>query len=118
MDTFCKAERLYKRTLIEKLFSGDNRSFTVFPLRVIYMSIETLNVDSAILISVSKHRFKRAVKRNRVKRQVREAYRCNKALLKVEDGKHYLIAFIYLSDQLFPSSTIATAVRSALQRIA
>jgi ribonuclease P protein component len=118
MDTFCKAERLYKRTLIEKLFSGDNHSFTVFPLRVIYTTVDELDVDTAILISVSKRHFKRAVKRNRVKRQIREAYRQHKTLLKVGEGKHYLVAFIYLSNELLPSETITKAVCGALQRIA
>lgn len=118
MDTFCKAERLYKRTLIDKLFSTGNHSFTVFPLRVIYLSVDELDVDTAILISVSKRHFKRAVKRNRVKRQIREAYRHNKSLLTVPEGKHWLVAFIYLSDELLPSDKINTAVKSALQRIA
>lgn len=47
------------------------------------MPVEPSEQDAAasILISVPKKRFKRAVKRNLVKRQVREAYRKNKHLL-------------------------------------
>ncbi len=117
MNTLCKAERLYKRTLIEKLFARGNHSFTVFPLRIIYTSVDQLDDVNAILVSVSKRHFKRAVKRNRVKRQIREAYRRNKSLLKTDGEKHRLVAFIYLSDDLLPSHVIDNAVCTALQQI-
>lgn len=79
MNTLCKAERLHSKIVIEKMFAGGfSRSFSVFPLRAVYMSVEQQEVPVSILISVPKKRFKRAVKRNRVKRQIREAYRKNK----------------------------------------
>ena len=75
--TLGKKERLSSKILIERLFSGGSKSFPAFPLRVVYMPVEPSEQDAAasILISVPKKRFKRAVKRNLVKRQVREAYR-------------------------------------------
>ena len=72
--TLGKKERLNSKTLIERLFLGGSKSFPAFPLRVVYMSVEPVEEDMAaasILISVPKKRFKRAVKRNLVKRQVR-----------------------------------------------
>ena len=60
---------------------GVSKSFSIFPIRVVYMPVEQGEAPVSILISVSKRRFKRAVKRNRVKRQIREAYRKNKELL-------------------------------------
>ena len=57
---------------------GHSKSFSIFPIRVVYMPVEQGEVPATILISVSKRRFKRAVKRNRVKRQIREVYRKNK----------------------------------------
>lgn len=116
MNTFSKDERLCRRTLIERLFTRASRSFNVFPLRVIYLPCHDIVPGASILISVSKRHFKRAVKRNRVKRQIREAYRLNKSLLGDSSSK-WLIAFIYLSDELSPSQQIADAVRQALQRI-
>jgi ribonuclease P protein component len=116
MYTFSKAERLYKRSLIEKLFSNENCSFVSYPLRVIYMPMEEADSPTGILISVSKRKFKFAVRRNRVKRQIREAYRLNKSLLNTD--KHWLIAFVYLSDALVPSTTIVNSVQYALKRIA
>ena len=119
-NTLHKVERLDKKKIIEKMFAGGSRSFSVFPLRVLYLPVEELESDASILISVSKRRFKRAVKRNRVKRQIREAYRVNKhELLNVlaERKCRLAIAFIYLSDQLVESSIIEDRMRIALARI-
>ncbi len=116
-----KAERLDKKKVIEKMFAGGSRSFSVFPLRVVYLPIEELEAPVSILVSVSKRRFKRAVKRNRVKRQIREAYRVNKhGLLDVlaEKQCRLAVAFIYLSDQLVESSLIEDRMKTALARIA
>jgi len=119
-NTLHKVERLDKKKIIEKMFAGGSRSFSVFPLRVVYLPVEELEADASILISVSKRRFKRAVKRNRVKRQIRESYRINKhELLNVlaERKCRLAIAFIYLSDQLVESSIIEDRMRIALARI-
>ena len=119
-NTLHKVERLDKKKIIEKMFAGGSRSFSVFPLRVVYLPVEELEADASILISVSKRRFKRAVKRNRVKRQIREAYRVNKHELLnilVERKCRLAIAFIYLSDQLVESSIIEDRFWMALGRI-
>ena len=119
-NTLHKVERLDKKKIIEKMFAGGSRSFSVFPLRVVYLPVEELEAEASILISVSKRRFKRAVKRNRVKRQIREAYRVNKHELLnilVERKCRLAIAFIYLSDQLVESSIIEDRMRIALVRI-
>ena len=101
--TLCKAERLNSKILIGKMFEGGvSKSFSIFPIRVVYMPVEQGEAPASILISVSKRRFKRAVKRNRVKRQIREAYRKNKYLLVDElqrREKRLAIAFIYLSSR-------------------
>ena len=82
---------------------GVSKSFSIFPIRVVYMPVEQGEAPASILISVSKRRFKRAVKRPRPKRQIREAYRKNKGpLWQVLQEKRLglTIAFIYLSDEL------------------
>lgn len=121
-NTLRKSERLDKKKVIEKMFAGGSRSFSVFPLRVVYLPVEEeLEAPVSILVSVSKRRFKRAVKRNRVKRQIREAYRMNKhGLLAVLTEKkcRLAVAFIYLSDQLVDSSVIEDRMKTALARIA
>lgn len=92
------------------MFAGGSRSFSIFPLRVVWLPVEELNVQASLLVSVSKRRFKRAVKRNRVKRQIREAYRLNKQPLLealAEKDLRLALAFIYLSDELVDSTVIA-----------
>ena len=95
---------------------GVSKSFSIFPIRVVYMPVEQGEVPASILISVSKRRFKRAVKRNRVKRQIREAYRKNKSLL-VDEEQRLAVAFIYLSDELIATSELEEKMKIALARI-
>ena len=117
----CKPERLNKKKIIEKVFAGGSRSFSIFPLRVVWMPVEELDAQASILVSVSKRHFKRAVKRNRAKRQIREAYRLNKQPLLdtlFEARCRVAIVFIYLADELMDSSVIESKMKTALARIA
>lgn len=117
--TLQKKERLNSKIIIEKLFSGGSKSLPAFPLRIVYMPIEEDNYPTlSILISVPKKKFKRAVKRNRVKRQIREAYRKNKFILKDvldKENKKAAIAFIWLGNELYESSDIENKVVKLLQ---
>ena len=74
----------------------------------------------SILISVPRKRFKRAVKRNLVKRRVREAYRKNKQLLTdalVAKNKRLVLAFIWLDNEIHPSAEIEGKVKRLLFHI-
>ena len=118
--TLHKSERLCRKKIIGAMFAGTSRSFSLFPLRVVYMQVEGQQSAASIMVSVPKRRFKRAVKRNRVKRQIREAYRLNKQLLLPtlqDSGRQVAITFIYLSDKLVLTSLIEERVKTALQRI-
>jgi len=111
------------RTLIEKLFNGgDSHAMSAFPLRMVYMVTERKDDAIAkILISVPKRHFKRAVKRNRVKRQVREAFRNNKSILANafvgRENESVAIAFIWLADELYNSNEVERKVKNLLQRL-
>lgn len=101
-NTLSKDERLYIQKRIDALFSS-GESFIAYPLRVVYTVREKDETPTAMMVSVSKKKFKRAVKRNRVKRLVREAFRLNKSLfhtLAEENEKSYDIAFLYLKNEL------------------
>lgn len=119
--TLCKAERLHSRKLIERLFDGgQSRSMSAFPLRVVYISLSLssenteLPSSAQMLVSVPKRCFRRAVKRNRVKRQVREAYRRHKSLL---EGQPVIMAFIWLDAKLYPSSLVEERVAGLILRV-
>ena len=77
-------------------------------------------VPVSVLISVPKKRFKLAVDRNRMKRQVREAYRRNKQSLwqrLTDAGKNVDLAFICISDERCDSQRVTSSVRKILRRI-
>lgn len=106
--------------MIDSLFAGKACSFSLFPIRVVYKEVNDLESEAQVLVSVSKRHFKRAVKRNRVKRQIREAYRLQKSPLINTLGslnKRLAIAFIYLSDSIFDSQVIHQRIHTAIQRL-
>ena len=78
--------------------------------------------QAQMLISVPKRYFKRAVKRNRVKRQVRDAYRKHKSALlsKLADSpqKSVAVAFIWLDSKLYSSNDVEWRVQNLISRIA
>ena len=93
---------------------------SAFPLRIVYRLDPAPETSVAVMISVSKKRFRRAVKRNRVKRQVREAYRLHKHLLwDALNGQPVFlsIAFLWLQDQLIESAVVEKRVLSLLYRL-
>lgn len=118
-NTLTKTERLNSRILIEQLFAGGSKSLPAFPLRIVYMPVNRDDLPLvSLLISVPKKRFKRAVKRNRVKRQIREAYRLHKSLLtdKLQaTGQKLVIAFIWLDNELHDSTLVEDKVKKLLQ---
>ncbi|MBF0577247.1 ribonuclease P protein component [Dysgonomonas sp. GY617] len=121
--TFSKDERLYAEKRIEALFAS-GASFIAYPLRVVYITREIESESElptvSILTSVSKKRFKRAVKRNRVKRLIREAYRLNKKELidfATQSGKSYDIAFLYLKSELPTYAEIEKAILKTINTL-
>lgn len=119
--TFRKNERITSRLLMEQLFGGNkSRAITAFPIRAIYLEVDHHGKDAPVqvLFSVSKRHFKHAVDRNRIKRQLREAYRLNKAMLPdVPEGRQLLIAFIWITDHHLSTPKVTAAVVKALSKI-
>lgn len=116
-NDFSKQERLCSKISIERIFAS-GISFIAYPLRVVCCSEKQSEryPKARILISVSKRKFKRAIKRNRVKRLIREAYRLHKTELftNLDQNSHYVdIAFIYLKDELPTYAEIEKAILKA-----
>ena len=121
--TLGKEERISSRKLIDMLFNGgQSRSMVAFPLRLVYMENvrEGACPPAQLLVSVPKRCFKRAVKRNRVKRQVREAYRRHKHLIwnVLPADRQLALAFIWLDDRLYDTAEVEHRVASLLERLA
>ena len=115
--TFKKAERISFKKEIDCLFE-QGEVFISYPLRIVYLKQEPLSgAKTSVLISVSKRKFKHAVKRNRMKRLIREAYRLNKTSLInhcIEKGSGLLIAFIFIGNELCEWKEIEAAMNKAL----
>ena len=80
-NNYPKKERLCSKTIIEAIFV-DRNVVSFFPLKafwILHDLPENVPVQSGI--SVSKKLFKRANKRNLIKRRMREAFRLNKWII-------------------------------------
>ncbi len=95
---FPKSERLCSNKIIQELFmqrkDSENKSSSflfpfkitaIIPLKTLIQATEEVVIlpikYPQVVISVSKKNFKRAVDRNRIKRQIREIYRLSKSNL-------------------------------------
>ena len=124
-DTLTKSERVCSRNTVEQLFGGgQSRAMSAFPIRMVYMMTDRQEGEPAaqMLVSVPKRCFKRAVKRNRVKRQVREAYRHLKhgvieAMTARQHDKKVVMAFICIDSNLHPTDRIARKMQNLISRL-
>lgn len=127
--THVKTNRLYpsikSNINIQKLFGGNGtKAVTSFPLRVVYTQTERRDDEEPVqlLFSVSKRFFKRAVKRNRIKRQMREAVRLNirELLQRLPERADttLLVAFIWIADREYTTAEVSKRIVKALSRVA
>ncbi len=113
--TFQKQEHLKSLTHIRQIFEA-GKTVKSFPVRVVYLPIADTSVNQ-VAFSVPKKRFKNAVDRNRIKRQLREAYRHHRDEFLTEHQQVYGIVFIYLSNHHSVFSVIEKSMITCLQAI-
>jgi ribonuclease P protein component len=111
-----KTERLKSRKLIEKLFA-EGQSFAVYPLRLVYLRTELPEGSGPLqtAFSVSKKNFRSAVSRNRIRRQMREAYRLKKEPLDHSPGPFAWI-ILYVAKEPLPYRQIESAMESLIKK--
>jgi len=118
--SFSKAEHLCGEKKITRLFA-EGKAFVVYPLRIVYFVIrEEDEFPTKVMVGVPKKRFKRAVKRNRLKRLIRESYRLNKHDLRntLNEKKLQLhISFQYISDEELQFDYIEKRMVIALKKM-
>lgn len=112
-----KKERLSVGTDLSRLFASGRYGFTD-GFRYCYRIGNELPFNR-IVVSVPKKCFRRAVKRNLLKRRIREAYRLNKNLLPVNAEKGGTdILFIYSSKDILDFNAVVLSVRNILESLA
>lgn len=112
-NTLSKSERLSGKKNISGLLAGGRYGNTP-GMRFCYIT-GTGNPCNRIIISVPKKNFRRAVKRNLLKRRIRESYRRQKHNLKDKGGIDIL--FIYNSKAVMSFGDIWNCVSSVIDYI-
>ena len=120
MFEFPKKQRLCNETIIKEMFS-DGKSFATSTIRLVWFkdSKEDKIAIKSIIV-VPKKKIKLAVKRNIVRRRMKEAYRMNKNILenilKIND-LHLSIAIIYQKEKIVPYKTVSQEIKLILERL-
>jgi ribonuclease P protein component len=121
-----KTERLKSKKTIDTLFRT-GEAFFVFPFKVIFRIAPANLVEASdqgaplvMGISVPKRIFKRANKRNRIKRLTRETYRINKVALKeaLKATNQILeMMLIYTAQEEIEYATLELKMQKLLQKL-
>ncbi len=117
-----KEQRLYKKKDIQMLFEK-GKGFNFYPFRVVVYKHLSDNEQPPLprfLVSVSKKRFHHAVKRNKIKRLVREAWRKNKSELIVKCDKQKItfdLALVYTATIILSYEEIEKKIKQLSLRL-
>jgi ribonuclease P protein component len=135
---FSKKEKLKSDAAIKSLFKQGSSIF-VYPYKVYFQPVTEVQALAAaspvaadsvqqffelsfpeVLVSVPKRIFKRAVDRNRVRRQMKEAYRLQKHLLLKANQQNYIeaIAFICVAKEAPNYALLHKQMAKVLERLA
>ena len=110
--TLPKKERLCGKTGISKLLA-DGRHGNIPGFRFCYL-IENGLEHNRIMVSVPKKFFKRAVKRNLLKRRIRESWRLQKEMLNATGVD---ILFTYATKEIMEFDQIRSSVEKIISKV-
>lgn len=97
---FPKKEKLKSEILISRLFE-EGKSVSSYPLKLIYLDLKgPAAAKIQCGVTVPKRNFKSAVKRNRIKRLLRESYRLHKEEIFNNIEGSFAFLFLYLGNEL------------------
>ncbi len=112
-NTLPKKERLCGKKGIERLLAK-GRHGSVGNIRFIYAA-DNGQETNRLLVSVPKKLFKRAVKRNLLKRRIRESWRRLKHGLQTE--KHMDVLIIYSTKEVLTYQEIYECIERVIERL-
>ena len=113
---FPKKEKLKSKKLIERLFK-EGKHVSCFPLKLIFLEITSpIDVRFKTGVAVPKKNFKSAVKRNRIKRLLRESYRLNKQIVFNNSKGNFAFLILYLGKEMPIYLEVERGMRLVLQK--
>ncbi len=109
-----KKEKLKSFRIIDNLFASGNHVFS-HPIKIIYLkNTNTEEIElNKVGFTVSKKKFKHAVKRNLLKRRMREAYRKNKPT----NIKNYNFMIVYAGNKAESYQLIEAKLKECFSKI-
>lgn len=110
--TFHKNERICGKTGISKLLAGGKHG-NIPGFRYCYMTDNGLEINR-IMVSVPKKLFKRAVKRNLLKRRIRESWRLQKQSMNASGVD---ILFTYSTKDILEFQEIQSSVAKIIEKV-
>lgn len=115
--TLGKKEKLKSRKIITNLFI-QNKNIKLYPIKLVWQITNNEN-DNRVLVgfSIPKKKIKHAVDRNKIKRQLREAYRLNKQLLTQNNNTKVYIMFVYISSKKVSYKELEYTIKYLLTRL-
>ena len=122
MPTFKKNERLKSVSQIQELFdSSKTIKISHYPFLLFWKADESKqDIYARVLVSVSKKKFRSAVDRNRIKRQLRELYRLDKETLYntlKSKGVFVNLAIIFTAKEKYKFSYLNSRYEQLLQKL-
>ncbi len=116
VDTaYPKIEKLKSKKRITQLFV-EGKTLTVFPIKLIYLNTENQEGLIQAGVTVPKKNFKSAVKRNHIKRLLRESYRLNKASVFNNTEGNFAFLFLYLGKETLPFELVERKMKQLLNK--
>ena len=102
-NTFHKKEKLSHKETIDSIFNKKGESIFHPPILFVYLEKELKTPDPCqFFVSVGKRKFKKAVDRNRIKRQITNVLRLQKQRIyqSIKNDVQYAIGVIYLGKEM------------------
>jgi ribonuclease P protein component len=118
---FGKKYKLCSHTIIKAVFE-EGKTIKQYPLRSIAMTLEPDSTKAAfqLVISVPKRNFKKAHDRNRIRRQLKEAFRLNKVALEeklIEQKQQIALFIVYTERTALEYKVLESKMKKLIQQI-
>lgn len=117
--SFPRQERI-KGTIQPSLLFQNGSVINEFPVSCRFLFIPEAEPGLKVLLAVPKKRFKRAVDRNRIRRQMREAWRLNVAPLREQQLQTpgvLLIGLYFQSNEQLPYNVLENKIKLLINRL-